>query len=309
MSTFLPAMPAKTPIYLKSTNSRKGKKCRLRDILSPDMISPPLGDFRHTIHIGKGGERDAFGDMSFLQGKYDLLPGTQEKHFSQCVAHNEFLRANSTSEPPSHETPSPVLKNAISLPTIGGSQALTLPIISTTAFPSNSDPFDCTDLPAPSLLEKDNELEGLEQGMLFLSLDVFNSSSDPAKETANKSSFLPDTLGVPGDCPEKRLSENGQVYPHKNGFSFTDPQHSNGNSSVHQAIKLSAHYTPWLDGDSAKEDHISTFKYELSKGDSASPGSLSEASGSLLSLELDLGPSILDDVLNIMDATKTEMKP
>ncbi|MFT7806065.1 cdc42 effector protein 3-like [Arapaima gigas] len=252
-------MPAKTPIYLKSTNSRKGKKCRLRDILSPDMISPPLGDFRHTIHIGKGGERDAFGDMSFLQGKYDLLPGTQEKHFSQCVAHNEFLRANSTSEPPSHETPSPVLKNAISLPTIGGSQALTLPIISTTAFPSNSDPFDCTDLPAPSLLEKDNELEGLEQGI--------------------------------------------------NGFSFTDPQHSNGNSSVHQAIKLSAHYTPWLDGDSAKEDHISTFKYELSKGDSASPGSLSEASGSLLSLELDLGPSILDDVLNIMDATKTEMKP
>uniref|UniRef100_A0A8C9R230 CDC42 effector protein (Rho GTPase binding) 3 n=1 Tax=Scleropages formosus TaxID=113540 RepID=A0A8C9R230_SCLFO len=203
-------MPAKTPIYLKSTNSRKGKKCRLRDILSPDMISPPLGDFRHTIHIGKGGERDAFGDMSFLQGKYDLLPGTQEKRLPQCVAHNEFLRAHSTSEAPSFEASSPVLKNAISLPAIGGSQALTLPIISTTPFPPNSDPFDRTDPPAPSLLEKD----------------------------------------------------------------ITEPNHSNGNGT----------------------------------GDSASQDSLSKASGSLLSLELDLGPSILDEVLNVMDGTKTEIK-
>ncbi|KPP75842.1 cdc42 effector protein 3-like [Scleropages formosus] len=301
-------MPAKTPIYLKSTNSRKGKKCRLRDILSPDMISPPLGDFRHTIHIGKGGERDAFGDMSFLQGKYDLLPGTQEKRLPQCVAHNEFLRAHSTSEAPSFEASSPVLKNAISLPAIGGSQALTLPIISTTPFPPNSDPFDRTDPPAPSLLEKDSELERLEQDMLLLSLDVFSASFDPSKEAANQSGFWLDTVEVPGGGAKKKLSENGQVQPRQNGFKVTEPNHSNGNGTVHQATQLCAHRTPWLHGESAEEDQISTFKYELPKGDSASQDSLSKASGSLLSLELDLGPSILDEVLNVMDGTKTEIK-
>lgn len=32
--------------------------------LDPTMISAPLGDFRHTMHVGRGG--DAFGDTSFL---------------------------------------------------------------------------------------------------------------------------------------------------------------------------------------------------------------------------------------------------
>uniref|UniRef100_A0A8C3MSL1 Uncharacterized protein n=1 Tax=Geospiza parvula TaxID=87175 RepID=A0A8C3MSL1_GEOPR len=58
-------MSTKVPIYLKR-GSRKGKKEKLRDILSSDMISPPLGDFRHTIHVGSGGESDTFGDISFL---------------------------------------------------------------------------------------------------------------------------------------------------------------------------------------------------------------------------------------------------
>ncbi|XP_032826208.2 cdc42 effector protein 4-like [Petromyzon marinus] len=33
--------------------------------LTPDMISGPMGDFRHTMHVGRGG--DAFGDTSFLK--------------------------------------------------------------------------------------------------------------------------------------------------------------------------------------------------------------------------------------------------
>ncbi|KAK1119792.1 cdc42 effector protein 4-like isoform X1 [Acipenser oxyrinchus oxyrinchus] len=35
-----------------------------RPRLDPTMISAPLGDFRHTMHVGRGG--DAFGDTSFL---------------------------------------------------------------------------------------------------------------------------------------------------------------------------------------------------------------------------------------------------
>uniref|UniRef100_A0A8C2E092 CDC42 effector protein (Rho GTPase binding) 2 n=1 Tax=Cyprinus carpio TaxID=7962 RepID=A0A8C2E092_CYPCA len=71
---------------LPQDRNKKRKKEKLRDLLSSDMISPPLGDFRHTIHIGSGGGADdLFGDLS------------------------------------------PLLKNALSLPIIGGVQALTLP--------------------------------------------------------------------------------------------------------------------------------------------------------------------------------------
>uniref|UniRef100_A0A8C3A9E6 Zgc:154093 n=1 Tax=Cyclopterus lumpus TaxID=8103 RepID=A0A8C3A9E6_CYCLU len=67
-------MPAKTPMYLKTTTPKKGKRLRLRDILSGDMISPPLGDVRHSAHVGPEGEGDMFGDVGFLQGKMDMLP-------------------------------------------------------------------------------------------------------------------------------------------------------------------------------------------------------------------------------------------
>ncbi|XP_027529384.1 cdc42 effector protein 2-like isoform X2 [Neopelma chrysocephalum] len=122
-------MATKVPIYLKR-GSRKGKKEKLRDILSSDMISPPLGDFRHTIHVGSGGESDMFGDTSFLQGKFHLLP----RHEGAGVAGGaevspspfSFSRT-ATMSAGEAAAPSPLLKNAISLPALGGPQALTLP--------------------------------------------------------------------------------------------------------------------------------------------------------------------------------------
>ncbi|NXH13114.1 BORG1 protein, partial [Bucco capensis] len=121
-------MSTKVPIYLKR-GSRKGKKEKLRDILSSEMISPPLGDFRHTIHIGSGGERDMFGDISFLQGKFHLLPSTLDSGKAEVAAPFEFSRTATISgqQQPALDTSSPLLKNAISLPVLGGLQALTLP--------------------------------------------------------------------------------------------------------------------------------------------------------------------------------------
>ncbi|XP_051821613.1 cdc42 effector protein 2 [Antechinus flavipes] len=126
-------MSTKVPIYLKRGN-RKGKKEKLRDLLSSDMISPPLGDFRHTIHIGSGGEGDMFGDISFLQGKFHLLPGTvgegpeEEEEDGAFNLPFQFARTNTVCEPLGlSDGHSPLLKNAISLPVIGGPQALTLP--------------------------------------------------------------------------------------------------------------------------------------------------------------------------------------
>ncbi|KAJ8248238.1 hypothetical protein GJAV_G00239890 [Gymnothorax javanicus] len=357
-------MPAKTPIYLKSANSKKGKKCRLRDILSPDMISPPLGDFRHTVHIGKGGERDAFGDMSFLQGNFDLLAGKERVSSQQNGGHSEYLRANSASEASFSETPSPVLKNAISLPTIGGSQALTLPLISTVGFPPKPDHFHGAGPPAHSSPDRTEETDNLDGESLLLSLDVLHPNSSPQAEPKRTASFLfnepaiPPEIIKPAKSPllkkvednqktiinkngyesgtvkmhlgeniynggntkahidenmyESRTAEvqiSGNVYNggtakvriSENGYDTPPPGYTNGNDGIHQLTETLEHYTSWLDSDGIRESRICDFDFELSKGQSPSLDSISKITGSLLSLELDLGPSILDDVLNIMD--------
>lgn len=210
-------MSTKAPIYLKR-GSRKGKKEKLRDLLSSDMISPPLGDFRHTIHIGSGGGGDMFGDISFLQGKFHLLPGTAGEGPEEDGTFNlPFPFSPATlcrQELP--EGPSPLLKNAISLPVIGGPQALTLP---TTQAP-----------PKPPRLH----------------LETPQHSPQPSPQEA-------------GSVDMWRIPEAGSA---PNGL------------------------TP----ESGAEEPF-----------------LSHAS-SLLSLHVDLGPSILDDVLQIMDQDLDHMR-
>ncbi|KAA8584027.1 hypothetical protein FQN60_015235 [Etheostoma spectabile] len=223
-------MPAKAPIYLKPTNNKKGKKCRLRDILSPDMISPPLGDFRHTIHIGKGGERDAFGDMSFLQGKYELLPGKGDVH-PQYGIQSEFLRANSTGD--ASETPSPVLKNAISLPTIGGCQALTLPLISSTVFSMPPEPLeDITGSAAPIEPDSAEEVEILQMDALLRSMDVF--SSEPSSRSADiqtKSDVLLDLLENTHKSTSKAVAKANKINKSETRFDKPSSYYINGHSN------------------------------------------------------------------------------
>ncbi|NXL68191.1 BORG1 protein, partial [Chordeiles acutipennis] len=220
-------MSTKVPIYLKR-GSRKGKKEKLRDILSSDMISPPLGDFRHTIHIGSGGESDMFGDISFLQGKFHLLPRT-ESRFDQDnpdVAPFEFARTSTISgrQQSSSETSSPLLKNAISLPVIGGPQALTLP--------SAQAP------PKPPRLHLD-------------------------EKTTPAPSHHHDDDGDDDDDDGEGTSVSPLPYPCTSCFAAP----TNG--------------------------------FAEEKGD-VEPTFLSHA-GSLLSLHVDLGPSILEDVLQVME--------
>ncbi|NXN93342.1 BORG2 protein, partial [Rhinopomastus cyanomelas] len=252
-------MPAKTPIYLKAANNKKGKKFKLRDILSPDMISPPLGDFRHTIHIGKEGQHDVFGDISFLQGNYELLPGNEgETRVSQSDGY-EFLRANSTSESMFTETPSPVLKNAISLPTIGGSQALTLPLLSPVTFNS-------------------------KQGSIRSSRNPRFSCEPVTEEKLQE---------------ESPQMEHGETYKddiwEQNGSSHC----SNGRDS--NSSSFSERCTDWQTVDLFDDRQLSC---ELTKTKRNSEESLSDLADSLLSLQLDMGPSLLDEVLNVMDKNK-----
>ncbi|XP_034040705.1 cdc42 effector protein 3 [Thalassophryne amazonica] len=357
-------MPAKAPIYLKPTNNKKGKKCRLRDILSPDMISPPLGDFRHTIHIGRGGQRDAFGDMSFLQGKYELLPGKADVH-SQLGIPTEFLRANSTSDASFVETPSPVLKNAISLPSIGGSQALTLPMISSTGFSKPPEPLE--DIVGPTAPLKPNaveEVEILQMDALLRSMDVFsNEPSSPSPHVQSKPDVLLDLMENKEESMSKAVAKVNKMNRSENKYdklsSYWSIGHSSGiykaNGSLNSNTssdsfgsfnrkgdlkkemcngsgnlsgncngygyfnnditlglneELSKCNGEWVDRDSGVEEgRMCDFEFEFSKQKSTSQDSLTQITGSLLSLELDLGPSILDDVLNIMDRPTAKSRP
>lgn len=201
-------MSSKAPIYLKR-RSHKGKKEKLRDLLSSDMISPPLGDFRHTIHIGSGdGGDNLFGDLSFLQGKFHLLPGQQGQQ--------DTMRWNCAAT-----ESSPLLKNALSLPVIGGVQALTLP---------------------------------------------------PSAPVASQS--LAPAMAPPPKPPRLHLDS-----PH------TSLPGSPKRSPDHEQPCIGAEEKESTEKQGEKDDEHAYLSH----------------AGSLLSLHLDLGPSILEDVLQIMD--------
>lgn len=57
--------------------------------LDPTMISAPLGDFRHTMHIGRGG--DAFGDTSFLSSHG---PSSPDPNIAQPVTATTTMTEN-----------------------------------------------------------------------------------------------------------------------------------------------------------------------------------------------------------------------
>lgn len=55
------------PILKQLVSGSSHTKRRSRLDLTREMISAPLGDFRHTMHVGRSG--DAFGDTSFLSSR------------------------------------------------------------------------------------------------------------------------------------------------------------------------------------------------------------------------------------------------
>lgn len=117
------------PILKQLVSNSSQSKRRSRADLTAEMISAPLGDFRHTMHVGRGG--DAFGDTSFLstrsgeppreppprQDSPSSKPGLLSRTFrSSKRSHSvnrgdkyEYAMASSGSS-------SSYVKNAISLP-------------------------------------------------------------------------------------------------------------------------------------------------------------------------------------------------
>ncbi|XP_006635226.2 cdc42 effector protein 4 [Lepisosteus oculatus] len=117
------------PILKQLVSNSSQSKRRSRADLTVEMISAPLGDFRHTMHVGRGG--DAFGDTSFLSTRSGEPPreGDSPAHspspkpglFSRTFRHSRrsqsVTRADkreSTLAPP-RGSPT-FVKNAVSLP-------------------------------------------------------------------------------------------------------------------------------------------------------------------------------------------------
>ncbi|KAK5885359.1 hypothetical protein CesoFtcFv8_019075 [Champsocephalus esox] len=112
---------------IKGLVSGSQGKRRFKSELCVDMISPPMGDFRHTMHVGRGGE--VFGDTSFLSnygGPRDpespdsSTSSKSSGFFTRTFRHvrkNSVVRPRGSSRdlsPPPDV--SPIIKNAISLP-------------------------------------------------------------------------------------------------------------------------------------------------------------------------------------------------
>uniref|UniRef100_A0A8C2DWP1 CRIB domain-containing protein n=1 Tax=Cyprinus carpio TaxID=7962 RepID=A0A8C2DWP1_CYPCA len=67
-------MPLRTSFLRKPTSGRWQRRLsNRREVLSVNMISLPLGDFRHLSHIGTSGHTDSFGDLQFLKKGHSLL--------------------------------------------------------------------------------------------------------------------------------------------------------------------------------------------------------------------------------------------
>lgn len=145
---------------LKGLVSSSSGKRKFKGELTAEMISPPLNDFRHTMHVGRGG--DVFGDTSFLSnhggsgangeggGGADTpvgaanstpsTPGKNEGFFTRTLRH---VRKTPDPRPPggakelSPPPPavSPIIKNAISLPRLDVDSPNGCPV--KTLFPSS----------------------------------------------------------------------------------------------------------------------------------------------------------------------------
>lgn len=86
-------MPLRTSLYRKPSSNRWASRKR-REVLSVNMISLPLADFRHISHIGNDAHTDSFGDLSFLKMGHGLLLQSSQSE------QNLFLACSPPPKPP-----------------------------------------------------------------------------------------------------------------------------------------------------------------------------------------------------------------
>lgn len=266
-------MPAKTPIYLKTTTDKKGKRLKLRDVLSGDMISPPLGDMRHSAHVGPHGEADMFGDVAFLKGKMDMLPslnGPQNGHGrSQSMDHPQdqaftLKQEQDYSYNSSHYqqlTPG-LLKTTTSLPLFMAQEQAP---------------------PKPPRLHLDHQDQ------------LLDSRSTPSRRT------------VPGINNISLSPTICRLVPSSGSFSGGSSEDSLSDTCRPLDVPrgLSLDFDAGLSNEDLRSERSESPCSPLNPSALTVLPAVSRSDSIIAGLDLDLGPSILDDVLSIMERYKS----
>ncbi|XP_034380977.1 cdc42 effector protein 3 [Cyclopterus lumpus] len=88
-------MPLRASLHRKPSSGRwPSRNTKRREVLSVNMISLPLADFRHISHIGNDAHTDSFGDLSFLKMGHGLLLQSSQSE------QNLFLACSPPPKPP-----------------------------------------------------------------------------------------------------------------------------------------------------------------------------------------------------------------
>lgn len=299
-------MPAKTPMYLKTTTPKKGKKLKLRDVLSGDMISPPLGDVRHSAHVGPDGEDDMFGDVGFLQGKMNMLPTLSRTQNGHSRSHSVERRLDDgLAKQDSHSyayngyhyqhTSTGLLKTTISMPVfIAHEQAPPKPPRLHLDDPSPPSHFHRHQPPTETSHKQSNG-HAENPSQLHPTLSLFQNgvvgrlASEPCRDISLSPSIrrlVPSSGSFSEGSSEDSISEICGPLDVRRGLSLdSDAGLSNEDLRSERSESPCAAFPP---------------------AGLTAPSSSVSRSDSMAGLDLDLGPSILEDVLSIMDRYKTE---
>ncbi|KAJ8414550.1 hypothetical protein AAFF_G00037520 [Aldrovandia affinis] len=273
-------MPAKTPMYLKTSTPKRGKKLKLRDVLSSDMISPPLGDVRHSAHVGPEGEGDMFGDVGFLQGKLDMLPALSRSH---SRTHSMERKLDEAQHHQRHhsalQTAATLLKGTISMPAfVAPEQA-----------PPKPPRLHLEETPPPSQHRHQNH-HNQQQNHQQQQQNHHQQRSMSVCEAAVQMSDCRDFTYSPSVVP---------AFPRLMPSSGSLSEASSDDSMLDGCPPLDPRRGLSLDSDAGLSNE------DLRSDRSESPGVPRSESLLGLGLDLDLGPSILEDVLRIMDRYTT----
>ncbi|XP_073500494.1 cdc42 effector protein 1 [Phyllobates terribilis] len=226
---------------------------RERVPLTPEMISPPLGDFRHTMHVGRKGE--VFGDTSFLTHCHEKHRHPRWNYITKKLRQTRWMSSErqSLGHPISPPPPiSPIIKNAVSLPLLHKRNW--------------DEEIDENPGEAWNSMSESQSHYGLGSG--FCTMPRLSSSEDPSEDTSSQkpdedwaSSGFPDTencsvFTVPSepssslwraDSMQSLVMDFGPSLMTEilEGISFSDtPKKTEGGSVLHEQSMLSTTNDP-----------------------------------------------------------------
>lgn len=157
-------MPLKT-LYLKSATMRLPRKQKR---LSVNMISLPLGDFRHLSHIGLDAHGEAIGDLSALQRTNSLILRSSQSH--QDLFQTPAACPSPPPKPPRLLSPEEKEAQAIIKPRIFNQirthkKCHSLPLLDTIEV------VECPELPERQEQDKQTE-QGVKEAGLIMRMEV-----------------------------------------------------------------------------------------------------------------------------------------